>query len=118
MQFSEGMPIYIQIAGFIKEKIALGQLTNGDKFPSIRDIANEYKVNPNTVQRSTQLLEQEGIIYSKRGIGSFIVDDPKIVENTRVELAREYSDLYLERMKKIGFDLNQVSRFLLEEYDG
>lgn len=118
MQFTDDMPIYMQIARIIKEKIALGQLKSGDKFPSIREIASEYKVNPNTVQRSTQLLEQEGIIFSKRGIGSFIVEDPKIVEKTRIELAREYSEKYIRNMKNIGYENKDLIKFLSEENNG
>ncbi|MDO5026456.1 MAG: GntR family transcriptional regulator [Tissierellia bacterium] len=115
MDFEKGMPIYIQIAKAIKEKIALGQLEPGEKFPSIREIANIYKVNPNTVQRSTQLLESENIIFSKRGIGSFVVEDQKLIGKIKSELADEYAGIFLENMKKIGFNKEAAIKFLRED---
>lgn len=118
MEFKSGMPIYKQIAKAVKEKIALGELRPGDKFPSIRDIASIYKVNPNTVQRSTQLLEQEEIIYSKRGIGSFIVENDELVKKLRSDLANEYKTIFLTNMKKIGIDQEQAIQFLKEDIHG
>lgn len=115
MDFNNGLPIYLQIAKSIKEKIALGTLKPGDKFPSIREIANIYKVNPNTVQRSTQLLEQDNIIFSKRGIGSFVVEDEKIVQKLQNELANEYKTFFLDNMKKIGIDKKTAIKFLMED---
>lgn len=117
MDFKNGFPIYIQIAKSIKEKIALGNLKPGDKFPSIRELANIYKVNPNTVQRSTQLLEQDGFIYSKRGIGSFVVEEQKIVQKLQKELANEYKKIFLDSMKKIGIDKKSAIDLILEGDD-
>ncbi len=115
MDFEKGLPIYFQIAKAIKEKVALGQLKPGDKFPSIREIASIYKVNPNTVQRSTQLLEAENIIYSKRGIGSFIVEDQNLVKKLQADLAHEYAGIFLESMGNIGMDKDAAIRFLMED---
>lgn len=117
MEFKKGLPIYIQIAKAIKEKIAIGQLKSGDKIPSIRDIADIYKVNPNTVQRSLQVLEQDNIIFSKRGIGSFVIEDEKLIHSIRGELAREYERIFLENMKKIGIDKKEAFEFLMEDED-
>lgn len=118
MDFTNGVPIYIQIAKSIKEKIALGQMKPGDKVPSIREIASMYKVNPNTVQRSTQILEEENIIYSKRGIGSFVVEDEKLIQSLKNNLANEYREAFLANMAKIGVDRKQALAFLMEEENG
>lgn len=118
MEFKSGLPIYVQIAKSIKEKIALGDLKPGDKFPSIREIASIYKVNPNTVQRSTQLLESQEIIFSKRGIGSFIVEEENLVNKLKEELASEYREIFLANMKKIGIDKKEAIEFLKEGLNG
>lgn len=118
MDFNTNIPIYLQIARSLKERIARSELKPGDKFPSIREIANRYKVNPNTVQRSVQLLDQEGIIYSKRGIGSFVNEDEKVIDEMKKDLSLEYIKAYLESMKKIGYSEELSIRLLKEYKDG
>ena len=118
MQFNDNMPIYLHIVRAIKEKIALGELTSGDKFPSVREIASEFRVNPNTVQRSTQILEQEGIIYSKRGIGSFVVEDEKMLGNMRNEMAITHCKSFAKNMKRLGFSKRETIDILSGVYDG
>jgi GntR family transcriptional regulator len=71
MDFRQNQPIYIQIAEYVCEQILLKKWKLGDKILSIRDIAIELEVNPNTVQRSYDLLQQRGIIVNKRGVGYF-----------------------------------------------
>lgn len=116
MGFSNDMPIYLQIVRLIKEEIARGDLKNGDKYPSVRDIAHTYKVNPNTVQRSMQVLEQEGLVEIRRGIGSFIVDDPESILRMKEELANSYMSRFLKRMENIGYSKEQAIGFL-EDHD-
>ncbi|NLW52133.1 MAG: GntR family transcriptional regulator [Tissierellia bacterium] len=118
MQFNENTPIYLQIVRAIKEKIALGELASGDKFPSVRDIASEFRVNPNTVSRSTQILEQEGIIYSKRGIGSFIVEDDKMIGDMRNQMAKDHCQSFIKNMDRLGFSRQEALEILTEVYDG
>ena len=75
MDFRQNQPIYIQIAEYVCEQILLKKWKLGDKILSIRDIAIELEVNPNTVQRSYDLLQQHGIIVNKRGVGYFTDED-------------------------------------------
>lgn len=75
MDFRQNQPIYTQIAEYVCEQILLKKWKLGDKILSIRDIAIELEVNPNTVQRSYDLLQQHGIIVNKRGVGYFTDED-------------------------------------------
>jgi GntR family transcriptional regulator len=75
MDFKDNPAIYIQIAEFVCEQILLKKWKLGEKLISIRDLAVNIEVNPNTVQRSYDLLQQKEIIINKRGIGYFIEDD-------------------------------------------
>ena len=81
MEFRERKPIYSQIADYICEGILGGMWREEDRIPSIREMAVETEVNPNTVTRTYGLLQEQGVIYNQRGIGYFI--SPKAVETTR-----------------------------------
>ena len=76
MKFQTNYPIYLQIADDIKRKIVVGELHPGDKLPSNIDLALQYEVNPNTAVRIYKELEQESIFFTKRGIGTFLTEDP------------------------------------------
>ena len=77
MQFTESQPIYMQIADLVCEKILLDVWPAGERIPSIRELAIELGVNPNTVLRTYDFLQQENIIVNRRGIGIFAADDTK-----------------------------------------
>ncbi len=72
MQFSETQAIYLQIADFVCEKILLKEWPPGERIPSVRELAVELEVNPNTVMRTYEFLQKEEIIYNQRGIGFFV----------------------------------------------
>jgi len=72
MQFNQSQSIYLQIADYVCEKILLKQWKTDDKVPSVRDLAIQLEVNPNTVMRTYDWLQQSGIIYNQRGIGFFV----------------------------------------------
>lgn len=72
MEFKETRPIYLQIADHICEKIASGSFTEGERIPSVRDLAEEMEVNPNTVLKTYAYLERHGIIHKQRGTGFYV----------------------------------------------
>ncbi|GAB3899383.1 GntR family transcriptional regulator [Larkinella knui] len=74
MDFQDKKAIYLQIADYVCEKILLGQWPPGERIPSVRDLGVELEVNPNTVMRTYDFLQQKDIIYNKRGIGFFAAD--------------------------------------------
>ena len=75
MQFSSTQPIYLQIADLVCEKILLGAWPEGQRIPSIRELAVQLEVNPNTVLRTYDILQQEAVFVNRRGIGIFAADD-------------------------------------------
>ena len=75
MEFRDNEAIYLQIAGYVSEKILRQQWPPDDKIPSVRDLATELQVNPNTVMRSYEYLQNQGVVYNKRGIGLFVAPD-------------------------------------------
>lgn len=75
MEFRDNEAIYLQIAGFVSENILLGKWSKGEKIPSVRELAVELQVNPNTVVRTYEFLQHREVIANKRGIGFFATDN-------------------------------------------
>ncbi len=105
MEFKEKQAIYIQIADFVCEQILLKKWQIGDKILSIRDLAISIEVNPNTVMRTYEFLQQQEILVNKRGIGFFVAEDApeKIVTLRRKqfvenELPQLFKTMYLLQM--------------------
>ena len=77
MELNQNKPIYLQIADGISEKILSGELKEGDRILSVRELGSELGVNPNTAMRSYEKLTMDGILYNQRGIGYFVADGAK-----------------------------------------
>jgi GntR family transcriptional regulator len=118
LKFEENMPIYIQIIQKIKADIVSGKIKGGDKMPSVRELSENFKVNPNTVQRVFLELEREGITYSQRGIGTFVSEGDEIIEELKTTQARKHTKRFLEEMKELGLankEINEYIDLLMEE---
>ena len=81
MDFDNNRPIYIQLLEDFKIKISTGEWEAGDKIDSVRNLATDYKVNPNTIQRALAELEREGLCESQRTIGRFVTEDEKKIKS-------------------------------------
>ena len=79
MEFNQNKPIYLQIADGISEKILSGDLKEGDRILSVRELGGELGVNPNTAMRSYEKLTMDGIIYNQRGIGYFEAEGARAI---------------------------------------
>jgi len=108
--FDESTPIYIQIMDMIKQRICAGQLSRGEKLPSVRDMAIELRVNPNTVQRAYQELEREEMVFTQRGMGTFVTKDKDKIDTVRDELASRLVQQFVEGMFGLGFEEEQIKR--------
>jgi len=75
MEFRDNEAIYLQIAAYVSDNILLDKWPAEQKIPSVRDLAIELEVNPNTVMRSYEFLQNQGVIYNKRGLGLFVAPD-------------------------------------------
>lgn len=84
MDFDNNRPIYLQIVEYLYEQILNNSLNVNDKLPSVRDLANQLSVTPNTATRSYMILQQQGVVSSQRGIGLFVNEKaPSIVQTIR-----------------------------------
>ena len=96
MEFDNNRPIYIQLLEDFKLKISSGEWKSGDKMETVRNLAQTYGVNPNTVQRALQELEREGLAKSNRTSGRFITDDEELIEKiAKSAFYRSCDDLIL-----------------------
>jgi GntR family transcriptional regulator len=100
MQFRESQAIYLQIADFVCEKILLQEWPPGQRIPSVRELAVQLEVNPNTVMRSYEYLQQQAVIFNQRGIGFFAAAD------ALQQATRYRKELFIDK------DLPQVFRSL------
>lgn len=111
-------PIFIQIIEIIQLEIISGKYHPGDKLPSVRDLASEAAVNPNTMQKALAELERSGLVYSQRTSGRFITEDVKMIEELKSSLAKEKIHEFLENMQKLGFQKEETIRLMTETLKG
>lgn len=107
--FSDDRPIYSQIIEQIRQFIVSGEIKPGDKLASVRDMAEEAGVNPNTMQRALVELERTGLIYSQRTSGRFITENKELIQEMKDELANDKISEFLKSMEKIGYKKEQVT---------
>lgn len=106
--FADGLPIWRQIAVRIKSDVAGGRLAPGEKIASVRDLAVQAGVNPNTMQRALAQLEQEGILRTERTSGRYVTEDAAVLDVLRGQLASGIiADLYC-KLRAIGMDDDQI----------
>ena len=111
-------PIFMQIIEIIQLEIISGKYRPGDKLPSVRDLASEAAVNPNTMQKALAELERSGLVYSQRTSGRFITEDVKMIEELKSSLAKEKIHEFLENMQKLGFQKEETIRLMTETLKG
>lgn len=105
-------PIYSQLIEQIQLKIVSGLYPAGSKLPSVRDMASDASVNPNTMQRALAELESEGLLYSQRTSGRFVTEDEGRIMDTKTMLAIELIHEFLEKMKDLGYTKDQAIEIL------
>lgn len=108
-------PIYLQLMEHINYSIISGEYGPGTKLPSVRDLATEASVNPNTMQKALSELERGGLIFTNRTSGRFITEDTKMIETMRFHLAKQQLQIFLEQLKKLGFSEEETKSFLLSQ---
>lgn len=109
-------PIYLQIIAYMKKRIVSGELKGGERILSVREYASELKVNPNTVQKVYSELENQGLIYTQRGIGKFVTEDEKKINDLRQEIFNETIDKFIEDSKALGFTKERILAIISERY--
>ncbi len=113
-QLDKSRPICPQICEQICVRIANGEFAPNERLLSVREVAVAAGVNPNTVQKSFELLETQGLIYSVRGSGWFVGEDISLAKQQIYELRRSKTYAYLTDMAQLGFDNAQTAQFIKE----
>lgn len=101
-------PIYTQLIEHIEIMICSGVYTLGAKLPSVRDMAQEAAVNPNTMQKALAKLEEDGLLYTNRTSGRFVTEDAQIVKQVKNRLAQNQINELLSKMQNLGFDREEI----------
>ena len=107
-------PIYSQLMEYIKISIVSGKYKPGAKMPSVRELASEASVNPNTMQKALTELERLGLLFSVRTSGRFITEDSKMIEEMKCNLAKEEIQAFLKKMEQIGFTKEEAIETIKE----
>lgn len=107
-------PVFIQIMEKLKLDIVTGNYLPGDKLPSVRDLANEASVNPNTMQRAFSELEREGLVYTQRTNGRFITEDTDLIDLLKQKMAFDAISQFLKSMQQLGFSGEETLQMLRE----
>lgn len=106
--FDNNIPIYLQLVEQIKRDIISDKIAVGERLPSVRDLAIQLKVNPNTVQKALVELEDIGLVFTERTNGRFVTKDNSLIEKYKQEYANRITQKYIETMGKIGIDKKDV----------
>lgn len=107
-EFDTNRPIYIQLVERIKLMIVTGELPSGSKLKSVRDLAEEAGVNPNTMQRALQELERDTLLYSQRTNGRFVTEDKTRIAAMREDFAEERVKSFIISLAQWGYGQEEV----------
>lgn len=111
-KFNDEQPIYQQIISQIKERIVAGEWKAGSKLKSVRELALEAGVNPNTMQKALAELEREGLVYSQRTAGRFVSDNKEKTDRLQEEMTMECIKTFVAQMEKMGYKKEQIIEML------
>ena len=107
--FKNGIPIYTQIVDEMTMRIASGQYPPGGKLPSVRDLALEAGVNPNTMQRALAELERRELVHSERTSGRFVIEEEEILNTLHKVQEKRYFEEFADKLHKIGMSGEDIA---------
>ena len=105
-------PIYTQLLEQIEQKIISGEYEPGSKLPSVRELAAEAAVNPNTMQRAMAELENRGLIITNRTAGRVVTENQDILSRIRESRAADYTDEYINKMAELKYNKDEIIEFI------
>lgn len=113
MEFREAHAIYLQIADYICESILQKKWKEDDRIPSVRELAVNMEVNPNTVMRTFNFLQDKGIIYNKRGMGYYISDNgySQTLELKKQTFLNDQMPQFIKTMKLLGLTVSDFEKY-------
>ncbi|MEZ7760325.1 HTH-type transcriptional repressor YtrA [Actinomyces naeslundii] len=116
MDLDDSRPIWIQLVDDFRMRIVTGIWPAGTRIPSVRDLATQAGVNPNTVQRALAELDRSGLTVTERTAGRFVTADAAVLDAVRRELAVGATDTFIAAVTAIGMDLAQAGETLAEQW--
>lgn len=114
LDLKDARPLYEQIVERFKHLILCGALTEDEKLPSVRNLAMELSINPNTIQKAYGELERQGFIYTVKGRGNFVSPNGSLKEARKEEIRQQLREL-LREGESIGFGREEMIKFIGEE---
>ena len=102
-KIDDGRPIWTQLKEQMIKRIVSGTYSSGEKLPSVRDLAGEAGVNPNTMQKALSELEREGVLYSQRTAGRFVAEPRAGGTSMREELSQKHIQAFVDSMRTLGY---------------
>lgn len=116
--FDSKTPIYLQLIEQFEREIVSGARRPGSKVESVRELAAQMEVNPNTMQRALTELEREGLLYTERTAGRFITQDAGRIAKVRRQSARRQIAAFLDAMRNLGYEKEEILRLLQTDAEG
>ena len=117
VKFNNRDPVYVQVIRHFKEQIAKGLYAPGQEIPSRRELANQLKINPNTVQRAYKEMEEQQLIYTEGNLPSCITKDEDVLKGVRHELISEAVHVFVNSIKSINAPLPEVIELVQKQYE-
>lgn len=114
-KWSQGKSIYLQIMDEICGSIASGELKPGQRVPAVREYADIFEVNPNTMQRALYELEREGILVSERNTGRYVTDDVTVLTSMKEKQAQKAFDEFTAQMAALGYDEEEMTAYFFSK---
>ncbi len=115
MEFDKNIPIHLQLVNEFKRQIVLKEINGGDKMKSVRELAEEMNVNPNTMQKALASLETLGLVYTERTSGRFVTTNESVIQSVKTEMVEAKMSEFVLSLTALGFRGNQMVE-LLEKY--
>lgn len=113
--FSNNTPIYLQIIDYVKLQIISKKYKPKQKIPSVRELAMQFEVNPNTVQKALVELEKSGLIYTESTNGKFVTTNDSLIMQVFNETIKQEIDKFYGYMRNLGLSKEEVNKFLVKE---
>ena len=117
-QIDNNRPVYIQLVEQLKVKIISGEIELDSKLDSVRSLAADAMVNPNTMQKALAELEREGFVYSKRTSGRFVTDNEELIKSMKEELAGKEIKNLKKNLERLGFSGEEIIDFVIANIRG
>lgn len=115
LKINPNVSIFIQLADFIRMDIFASKLNPGDKLASIRDMATMLEVNPNTIKRVYQELENEGLIYTNGNLGTYVIENKELIFAKRKQFIAEKFKEYKEMLTQCGINEDEMTNLFVKE---